>query len=85
MRMQVVIGPVSRLDNLGDESIGSLIVRYSKQRLGEAHERDTLAVRQTELQQEGIQRARAMAVPATRVDHPDRSVSHAGSARFIER
>ena len=85
MRMQVVIAPVSRLEYLGDESIGGLVVRYSKQRLSEAHERDTLAVRQTELQQEGIQRARTMAVPATRVDHPDRSVSHARSARFIER
>ena len=47
--------PMTTRDFFGNQAIGGLVVGNSQQRLGEAHERDTLLVGEPEFLQEGVE------------------------------
>ena len=57
--------PISTRDLFGDQAIGRIVVRDTQQSLGEAHERDALLIRKSELLKEGVE-VRAFVGASTR-------------------
>ena len=57
--------PISARDFLGDQAIGRIVVRDTQQGLGEAHERDALLIRKSELLKESVE-VRAFVGASTR-------------------
>ena len=63
--------PVAGGKLLGDQTIRGRIVRNPQQRLGNAHERNALLIRQAELLQEGIEERPLVAPRARAFDQRD--------------
>ena len=57
--------PISTRDLFGDQAIGRIVVRDTQQSLGEAHERDTLLVGESEFLEESVE-VRAFVGASTR-------------------
>ena len=79
-----VARPVARPELVGDQAVGSLVVRNAQQRLGETHQDHAFLRRQVVLAQEGIETGLAGRGRAHRLDELSRRALHLCGGRFVE-
>ncbi len=79
-----VARPVPCLELVGDQAVGSLVVRYPQQRLGEAHQDHAFLRRQVVLPQEGVEARLAGWRRANGFHEALRGALHLGGPGIVE-
>ncbi len=77
-----MLRPVAVGEFFGDQLVGRRVVRNPQQRLGQAHQRDTLVVGEPELLQEGIEIAALVSARTRAADKLPRALQRGGANRL---